>query len=86
MPKNVQIRDLDDEVYAVLRSRACAEDLSLAQYLRRELTGLAGTPSMAEWLDGIHARRRDHDGVGREALDDAVAGMRADREARADLP
>ena len=47
MSKNVQIRDLDDKIYAVLRRRAAAEDLSLTQYLRRELGRLASQPTMA---------------------------------------
>lgn len=50
MPKNVQIRDLDDTTYETLRARAEAEDLSLTQCLRRELDRLAAVPSMTEWL------------------------------------
>lgn len=80
MPKNVQIRDLDDETYAVLRRRAAAEDLSLAQYLRRELGRWASQPTMAELLDEADRWRERTGGVSREALDAALEDMRADRK------
>jgi plasmid stability protein len=50
MPKTIQIRDVDDETYRVLRSRAAAEGLSLTAYLKRELDRMAG-PTMGEWID-----------------------------------
>lgn len=79
MAKTVQIRELDDEVYRVLRSRAAAEDLSLAQYLRRELTRVASAPTMAELLDRA-ARRREHGGgASREAVEAAFEADSAER-------
>ncbi|WP_219413129.1 FitA-like ribbon-helix-helix domain-containing protein [Pseudonocardia nigra] len=80
MPKNVQIRNLDDATYERLRARAKAGDLSLSQYLRHELQHLASVPTMAEWLDSADRRRAEHGGVSREDLDRAVAEMRADRD------
>jgi hypothetical protein len=79
VPKNVQIRNLDDATYERLRARAAAHDLSLAQYLRRELQQLAITPTMSDWLDQVDERRRQHGGVSREELDRAIEEMRAER-------
>lgn len=80
MARTVQIRDLNDETYEVLRSRAAARDLSLTQYLRRELDRLASAPTMADWLDDADRWRARHGGVSRDALDGAVEEMRADRD------
>lgn len=79
MPKNVQIRNLDDATYESLRRRAAADNLSLAQYLRRELNRLATTRTMAEILDEADARRARHGGVSREAMEEAIEDMRASR-------
>ena len=79
MPKNVQIRNVDDATYATLRARAAADDLSLTQYLRRELEHLAGVPSMAEWLDQVDEKRRRGGGVSRAELDRAVEDSHQDR-------
>lgn len=81
MSKTVQIRDLDDETYETLRERASANGLSLAGYLRRELTQMAAVPTMAEWLDRAD-RRRASAGVSREELNDVIDDLRAEREAR----
>ena len=50
MPKTVQIRDLADDTYAVLRQRAAAAGLGLPEYLRRELTRMAQRADPAEAL------------------------------------
>ena len=80
MPKNVQIRNVDDATYALLRERAAAAGLSLTQFLRRELDQVARTPTMADWLDETDRWREHHGGVSREALDDAIADMRTSRK------
>lgn len=79
MPKNVQIRDLDDEVYAVLRGRAGAINLSLTQYLKQELSRLASTPTMAELLERADRRRARGGGASRAAVEAAFEDDRADR-------
>lgn len=56
MPKTVQIRDLDDEVYAGLARRAAEAGVSVPELLRVEATRLAARPSVAEWLE--RTRRR----------------------------
>ena len=56
MPKTIQIRDLDDDVYAALRRRASEAGLSVPELLRREATRLASRPTVEEWL--ARTRRR----------------------------
>jgi len=56
MPKTVQIRDLDDEVYAALAVRATEAGLSVPELLRAEATRLAARPTMQTWL--ARTRRR----------------------------
>ena len=50
MPKTVQIRDLDDDVYAGLVRRAGEVGITVPELLRREAARLAARPSIAEWL------------------------------------
>ncbi len=56
MPKTIQIRDLDDEVYAGLVRRAAEVGVSVPELLRAEAARLASQPSVGEWLD--RTRRR----------------------------
>jgi hypothetical protein len=56
MPKTVQIRDIDDDVYAGLVRRAAEEGLTVPELLRREAARLAARPSVAEWLRGTRRR------------------------------
>lgn len=55
--KTIQLRNVSDETYTVLRTRAAAEHLSLSAYLRRHLEQLASGPTMAELLDRADRRR-----------------------------
>jgi antitoxin FitA len=50
VPKTVQIRDLDDDVYAALARRAAEEGVSVPELLRGEAARLAARPSVATWL------------------------------------
>jgi len=56
MPKTIQIRDLDDDVYVALVKRAGEAGLTVPDLLRREAARLAARPSMEEWL--ARTRRR----------------------------
>lgn len=56
MPRTVQIRDIDDEVYAALSRRAAEVGLTVPDLLRREAARLASRPSLEEWL--ARTRRR----------------------------
>lgn len=56
MPKTVQIRDIDDDVYARLVRRAAETGITVPDLLRREAARLAARPSVEEWL--ARTRRR----------------------------
>lgn len=56
MPKTIQIRDVDDDVYAALQRRAAEAGLSVPDLLRREAARLASRPTVEEWL--ARTRRR----------------------------
>lgn len=61
MPKTVQIRDLDDEVYAGLVRRAAEEGISVPELLRTEAARLAARPSVEAWLRRTRQRSSDLD-------------------------
>ncbi len=50
MPKTIQIREIDDDVYAALVRRAAEEGITVPELLRREAVRLASRPSVAQWL------------------------------------
>ena len=56
MPKTIQIRDVDDDVYAALVRRAAEAGLTVPDLLRREAARLASRPTVEEWL--ARTRRR----------------------------
>lgn len=56
MPKTVQIRDIDDDVYAGLARRASEAGVSVPELLRAEATRLATRPSVETWV--ARTRRR----------------------------
>ncbi len=65
MPRTVQIRDLDDDVYAGLARRAAETGISVPELLRIEAARLAARPSVETWL--ARTRRRSSP-VGREEI------------------
>jgi plasmid stability protein len=74
MGRNIQIRDVPDEVHRVLASRAAAAGLSLTAYLRSELVRVAERPPVADVLARAGAR---HGGA---STGDIVAAVRAGRD------
>jgi hypothetical protein len=56
MPKTIQIRDIDDDLYAALVRRASEFGISVPELLRREAARIVSRPSMKEWLE--RTRRR----------------------------
>lgn len=66
MPRTIQIRDLDDDVYAALRQRAGEAGLTVPELLRREATRLASRPTLEEWL--ARTRRRPSAITGADVL------------------
>ncbi|MEX0783127.1 MAG: hypothetical protein WD557_10785 [Dehalococcoidia bacterium] len=51
MPKTIQIRDVDDDVYRALARIAADEGVSVPELLRREACRVAARPSMKDWLE-----------------------------------
>jgi antitoxin FitA len=51
VPKTVQIRDIDDDVYDELSKRAAEVGMSVPEYLRRETERIAARPSMSDWVE-----------------------------------
>ena len=59
MPKTIQIRDVDDEVYAALARHAAEAGLTVPDLLRREAARLASRPTVTEWLERTRRRRSE---------------------------
>jgi plasmid stability protein len=72
--RNIQVRDVPDDVHRVLTSRAAAAGLSLTAYLRAELIRVAERPPVADVLARAGAR---HGGA---ATDEIVAAVRSGRD------
>jgi plasmid stability protein len=73
MPKTVQIRDLDDDVYAALARRAADAGVSVPDLLRREAARIAARPTVEEWL--ARTRRRPS-GITRADVLESVEELR----------
>jgi plasmid stability protein len=56
MVKAVQIRNVPEDVHRVLRVRAAAEGLSLSEYLLKEVTRMAGSPTVADLMARVSSR------------------------------
>jgi antitoxin FitA len=54
----IQIRNVPDDIHRTLKVRAAAEGTSLSEYVLRELTRLARSPTREELDARIRARRR----------------------------
>lgn len=77
---SIQVKDVPDDVHAVLRKRAAAAGQSLQEYLLAQLITEARTPTVDEVLD----RAGKYRGAGRSEFSaaDAVEAVRADRDSR----
>lgn len=53
---SVQIKDVPDDVHAVLRRRAAAEGRSLQEYLLQRLVAEASRPTLVEIVDRVEHR------------------------------
>ena len=74
MGRNIQIRDVPDDVHRELATRAAAAGLSLTGCLREELRRIAARPPVAETLARAGAR---HGGA---LTDEIVAVVRSGRD------
>lgn len=75
MPKTIQIRDLDDEVYARLATRAAAAGMTVPELLRREAARMSLRPSVEEWLERT---RRRPSAIERSAVIEALDELRGE--------
>ncbi|MDO5628412.1 MAG: hypothetical protein Q4G43_08840 [Mobilicoccus sp.] len=67
MPRTIQIRDVDDEVYDALARRAADVGVSVPELLRKEAERLAARPSVEDWLN--RTRRRSGKVTRRDTLE-----------------
>jgi plasmid stability protein len=75
MPKSIQIRDIDDDVYTALVRRAADAGVSVPELLRKEAERLASRPTVQQWLE--RTRRRPSNLTRTEVID-AFDEMRGD--------
>lgn len=75
VPKTVQIRDIDDDVYAALARRAADAGITVPDLLRREAFRIAARPTIEEWLSRT---RRRASGVARGEIIEAIDEVRGD--------
>jgi antitoxin FitA len=80
MSRNIQIRNVPDEVHRTLRARASAAGQSLSAYLLAELTRVAERPQVADVLARAGARQ------GGASTDEIVAAVRSGRDRSGDEP
>jgi hypothetical protein len=73
LPRTIQIRDVDDDVYSALARRAAEAGLTVPDLLRREAARLAARPTVEEWL--ARTRRRPSN-ISRAEVIEAVDELR----------
>jgi plasmid stability protein len=78
MPVNLNVRDLPDEVHAVLVRRAGARGMSLRAYVVEVLTAHCALPTVEEWLSDLNRLPAARD---RRSGAAAVRAAREDRDA-----
>ena len=74
---SIQVKDVPEDVHAVLRRRAAAAGQSLQEYLLARLREDAETPTIDELFERI-----EHRTGGRISFGVAVEAIRADRDSR----
>jgi len=74
---SIQIKDVPDDVHAMLRRRAAHAGQSLQEYLLAKLADEARTPTLDEVLERAGGRAG-----GRVSLKSAARSVRADRDGR----
>ncbi|MFT3851427.1 MAG: hypothetical protein QM733_01585 [Ilumatobacteraceae bacterium] len=79
---SVQVKDVPDDVHAVLRIRAAGAGQSLQEYLLKLLSDEARTPTLEEVFARIEAR--DLPVLGDDTVVDALDAAQAEREEQLD--
>lgn len=70
------IRDVSDDIAAILKSRAASEGMSLSGYVAAELTKLASRPTNAEVVARLRARDRSDGPTSADIVAAVDAGRR----------
>jgi len=58
MPKLIQLRNVPDALHRILKARAARAGMSLSDYLLAEIREIAERPTLAEFRESLHQRRR----------------------------
>jgi plasmid stability protein len=74
---SIQVKDVPEDVHAILRRRAAAAGQSLQEFLLDQLIEEARTPTLDELLDRAGERAG-----GRAGFKAAVKAVRVDRDSR----
>jgi hypothetical protein len=56
MPKMIQVRNVPDDMHKALKTRAAAEGMTLSDYIKRELSYVAGKSKIEEIGQRVRAR------------------------------
>ena len=75
MPKTIQVRDLNDDVYEGLRRHAADAGISVPELVRREVTRLASRPTVQDW---VARTRRRPSGISREEVIGVLDDLRGE--------
>lgn len=81
VPKSLTLRNIPDDVLAVIRARAAAEGMSVQQYMLRQLIATARKPTNAEVAELLRRRAAERAAAG-EAAPTVVDILRAVDEGR----
>lgn len=73
MSTMIQIRNVPDELHRRLKARAAMAGMSLSDYLLKEITAVAGRPTMEEMRERLASRSRVETG---ESAADIIREMR----------
>ena len=71
---SIQVKDVPEEVHAVLRRRAAAAGQSLQEYLLARLTKEAATPTLEEAFEQIGGHENTRAGLRREFIVPLLGG------------
>ncbi len=72
----IQIREIPENAYEVIRRRARADGQSIQAYMRERVVEMAGRPTKAEAVENLEAAL---DGLGAVDTASIVADVEADR-------
>jgi plasmid stability protein len=75
----IQIREIPEDAYEVLRRRARGRGQSIQAYMREQVLAMAARPSKEEALESIESTLERQAADGLTTLESIVADLAADR-------